>query len=149
VIQPIQEAPEPAPAPVAAQPNGTLTDIGHGLAAGTMVDLPKMIGQAMQAFGIAPELGKSLVDGAKSREDDPAYQTTGAWGEGARGVPMTALAILSSRPTRQPRPGAAIAGPVVVVALLGAPCTAAVRRLHVQDVKERALEAGATPEEAQ
>lgn len=123
-----------------------MTDIGHGLASGLMVGLPTMLGQATQAF--TPEdsdvnrFGKSMVELGKSRENKPEYQTTGAWGEGAKSV-VPSLAALAGAWAAAPlgTAAAAVGGGAAAAALFGGST--------YTDVKERALQAGATPDVAQ
>jgi hypothetical protein len=144
---PTQQYTPPPAAPPQLPPNGVMTDIGHGLAAGAMVDTPKMFGQMMQAFHIAPQTGKQWADAAEARSKDEAYRTTGAWGEGARGV-APSLATLGAGAL------AAFAAPEAAAATaLGVGSSVAAGALFggstYTDVKEQALAAGTSPEIAE
>jgi hypothetical protein len=134
-----------APKPVVQQPpapqeNGVLTDIGHGLAGGAMVDVPKMLGQAGQALGI--DGSKEMADAAAKRGEQAQYQTTGAWGAGARGV-APALAAMGVGLLGAP------AGAVGVAAAGAAGAASLFGLSTYTDVKDRALQAGAAPDVAE
>jgi hypothetical protein len=109
-----------------------------------MVDLPEMIGHAAQAFtpddSAVNRLGASMVKFGKEREELPQYQTTGAFGAGARFV-VPALGGLAAT---------AAAAPVVGTTAAGALSTAALGALFggstYQDIKERGLAAGTDPD---
>lgn len=140
-------APEEAPPPTAAPPNSILTEIGHGLAQGTMVGLPTTVGNVLKAPGQAGDFlydtGQGLVDRAKARANDPLYQTDSWLGEGAAGVP-TALAAMAVAPL------AAAAGAPAALGI-GAGALAAAGLFGgsaFQDTYEKAKQAGASDADA-
>jgi hypothetical protein len=82
--------------------NSILTDIGHGLARGAMVEAPQMFGQALQAFG-ADETGRDIEEAAKARGKDELYRTTGLAGDVAAMLPTVAgIGALALTPGGQP-----------------------------------------------
>jgi hypothetical protein len=135
-------SPKKVALPPAPQENGVMTDIGHGLAAGAMVDVPKMVGQAGMALGIG---GEGMVKSAEARESDPAYQTTGMAGAGARGVPaaLAAMGLGAAAAASLPVTGAA-AGLVA-----GLPAAGLFGLSSYTDVKQKALSAGAPEDVAE
>lgn len=124
------------------RPRGTLGEMGRQFAGGLTVDVPRMGGQALKAFGVAPELGQELVRGAEERayqyEPDRRAQR-GLVGEafvaGARGVPAVAPLIASAF-----LPGGQVVAPALGAGLFGGS--------SYQDTYEKLIEQGVPEEQA-
>src|SRR5580765_402481 len=102
------------PAPTVAAPilpgNRVLTDIGHGLARGVMVEAPEMAGRILQTFGL-DSAGKGIEKSAQERGNAEMYRVTGLAGNVASMVPTVAgLAGLALIPGVGEAAAARIAG---------------------------------------
>ena len=86
-------------------PRGTLAEMGRQAYGGLVSDLPKMVGQGLQATGLAPQYGKEMAQAAEARapQYEPDMRGRGLLGQagvyGARGLaPVVATAPLAFVP---------------------------------------------------
>jgi hypothetical protein len=102
------------------KPRGTLSEMGRQAVGGAVVDLPKMVGQGLQYTGVAPQMGKELVEGAEERAVDyvPDMRGRGLVGQagvlGARGLAPVGAVMATSM-----LPGGQAIAPVAAATLFG------------------------------